>query len=122
MRIAPRESSATAVASASAACVSFDRLRRRRPCHIATKISGGKAAMTTRVSRYEVRNMNARPMTAVARPRRNMERFCVATFLRRLVSAVSREMRLPLVTVSKNPISCFNMLEKSRFLSLATTL
>ena len=122
VRMAPKESSATAVASASAACVSLDRLRRRRPCHMATKISGGNAAMTTSVKRYEVRNMNARPMMAVARPRRNMERFCVATFLRRLVSAVSREMRLPLVTLSKNPTSCRRMLEKSLFRRRATTL
>ena len=122
VRMAPSESSATAVASASAVCVSLDSTRRRRPCAMATMISGGNAAITTSVSLYEVENMNARPITAVARPRRAIDRFCVATFFKSAVSAVSREMRLPDVTESKNATSCAKMLVKSLLRRRATTL
>ena len=122
VRIAPRESSATAVASASAVCVSLERTRSRRPCHMAATMRGGNAAITTRVRRQLVLNMKMRPMTAVANPRRNMDRFCVATFFRRAVSAVRREINAPLVTESKKPISWVRMFVKRRLRSLATTL
>mmetsp|Transcript_7427 Transcript_7427/g.31643 ORF Transcript_7427/g.31643 Transcript_7427/m.31643 type:complete len:222 (-) Transcript_7427:540-1205(-) len=122
VRMAPSESSATAVASAKAVCVSFDKTRKRRPCAMATKMSGGNAAMTTNVNLYEVENMNARPITAVAKPLSAIDRFCVATFFNNAVSAVSREMRLPEVTESKNATSCARMLVKSRLRRRATTL
>ena len=60
-------------------------------------------------------------MTAVAVPRSAIDRFCVATDLRSAVSAVRREMRLPLVVASKNATSWRMRLEKSLFLTRATT-
>ena len=66
--------------------------------------------------------MNARPITAVAKPLSAIDRFCVATFFSNAVSAVSREMRLPDVTESKNATSCARMLVKSRLRRRATTL